>query len=56
MVNCSLDALKKSSKKKETYWKRKLVLRQASGRRKKTGKPKIGMMELFALTLSLLAR
>ena len=40
MVICSLDALKKSSKKKETGIKKEIVdmLQQASHRRKKTGK------------------
>ena len=40
MVICSLDALKKSSKKKETRMEKEIVdmLQQASQRRKKTGK------------------
>ena len=40
MVNCSLDALKKFLKKKETKIEKEIVdvLKQASGRRKKTGK------------------
>ena len=40
MVICSLDALKKSSKKKETGIEKETVevLQQASDRRKKTGK------------------
>ena len=58
MVICSLDALKKSSKKKETKIKKEIVevLQQASYRRKRTGKLKIGMMKFLALTLYLLAR
>ena len=40
MVICSLDALEKSSKKKETGIEKEIVkvLQQASDRRKKTGK------------------
>ena len=58
MVICSLDALKKSSKKKETKIKKEIVevLQQASYRRKRTGKLKIGMMKFLGLTLYLLAR
>ena len=58
MVICSLDALKKSSKKNETIRKKEIieVLQQASCHRKRTGKLKIGMMKFLALTLHLLAR
>ena len=58
MVICSLDALKKSSKKKQTRTKKEIVdmLQQASYRRRRTGKLKIGMMKFLALTLYLLAR
>ena len=58
MVICSLDALKKSSKKKQTRIKKEIVdmLQQASYRRRRTGKLKIGMMKFLALTLYLLAR
>ena len=58
MVICSLDALKKSSKKKETRIKKEVVdvLQQASYRRKRTGKLKIGIMKFLALTMNLLAR
>ena len=58
MVICSLDALKKSSKKKETRIKKEILeeLQQASYRRKRKGKLKIGMMKFLALTLYLLAR
>ena len=58
MVICSLDALKKSPKKKETKIKKEIVevLQQASYRRKRTGKLKIGMMKFLGLTLYLLAR
>ena len=58
MVICSLDALKKTSKKKETRKvKEKVkVLQQFSDRRKKTGKFKIEMIELLVLTLCFLAR
>ena len=58
MVICSLDVLKKSSKKKETRIKKEILeeLQQASYRRKRTGKLKIGMMKFLALTLYLLAR
>ena len=58
MVICSLDALKKSSKQKETRIKKEIVevLQQASYRRKRTGKLKIRMRKLLVLTLYLLAR
>ena len=58
MVICSLDALKKTSKKKETRKVKEKVkaLQQFSDRRKKTGKFKIEMIELLVLTLSFLAR
>ena len=58
MVICSLDALKKFSKQKETRIKKEIVevLQQASYRRKRTGKLKIGMMKFLGLTLYLLAR
>ena len=58
MVTCSLDALEKSSKKKETRIKKEIVevLEQARYRRKRTGEVKIGMMKFFALTVYLLAR
>ena len=58
MVICSLDALKKSSKKKQTRIKKEIVdmLQQASYRRRRTGKLKIGMMKFLALTLYLLVR
>ena len=58
MVICSLDALKKSSKKKETIIKKEIVetLQQASYRRKRTGKLKIAIMKFLALTLYLLAK
>ena len=58
MVICSLDALKESSKKKETKIKKKIfeVLKQASYRKKRTGNQKIGLMKFLALTLYLLAR
>ena len=58
MVICSLDALKKSSKKKEMRIMKKIaeVLQQASYRRKRTGNLKIGMIKFLALTLYLLAR
>ena len=58
MVICSLDALKKSSKKKETIIKKEIVemLQQASHRRKRTGKLKIAIMKFLALTLYLLAK
>ena len=58
MVICSLDALKKFSKQKETRIKKEIVevLQQASYRRKRTGKLKIGMRKFLVLTLYLLAR
>ena len=58
MVICSLDALKKSSKKKQTRIKKEIVdmLQQASYRRRRAGKLKIGMMKFLALTFYLLAR
>ena len=58
MVSCSLDAMKKSSKKKETRMKKEIVevLQQPSYRKKRTGNYKIGMMKFLALTLYLLAR
>ena len=58
MVICSLDALKKTSRKKEMRRKRDIVevLQQASYRRKRIGKLKIGMIKFLALTLYLLAR
>ena len=58
MVSCSLDAFKKSSKKKETRIKKEIaeVLQHASYRRKRTGNKKIGMMKFLALILYLLIR
>ena len=58
MVICSLDALKKSSKKKETRIKTEIVevLQQACYSKNMTGNQKIGMMKFLALTLCLLAR
>ena len=58
MVICSLGALKKPSKKKNMGIGKEIakVLHQASGRRKKGGKEKIGMIKFLALTLLLLAR
>ena len=52
---CSLDALKKSSKKKETGTEKEMIelLQQASDHRKKAGKKKIGMMKFLALNLYL---
>ena len=54
----TLDALKKSSKKKETRIKKEIVdvLQQPSYRKKRTRNYKIRMMKLLALILSLLAR
>ena len=54
---CSLDALKESSKKKETKIKKEIVevSQQASYRKKRTGKKKIGMTKLLALISYLLA-
>ena len=58
MVIRSLDALKKFSKQKKTRIKKEIVevLQQASYRRKRTGKLKIGMRKFLVLTLYLLAR
>ena len=58
MVIWSLDALKKSLKKKETRIEKEEVelLQQASYRRKRTGNQKIGTMKFLALTLYLLAK
>ena len=58
MVICSLDALKESSKKRETKIKKEIseVLQQASYRKKRTGNQKIGVKKFLALTLYLLAR
>ena len=61
MAICSLDALKKSSKKKETRIKKEIVevLQEPSYRlyrKKRTGNLKIGMMKFLALTLYFLAR
>ena len=58
MFICSLDALKKSSKKKETGTEKEIVevLQQASDRRENTGKQKIQMMKFLSRTLYLLAR
>ena len=58
MVTCSLDALKKSSKRKEMRIKKEKVevLQQTIYSRKETGMWKIGMIKLLALTLYLLAR
>ena len=58
MFICSLDALKKSSKKKETRIQNKIVevSQQTSYRRKKTGKKKIGMMKFLVLTVYLFDR
>ena len=58
MVICSLDALKKSSKKKETGIGKEIVevLQLASDRRKNTGKQKIKIMKFSSLTLYLVAR
>ena len=56
MVICSLDALKKSSKKKETETEKEIaeVLQQASDFIKKTVKERIGMMKFLArLTMTL---
>ena len=58
MVTCSLDALKKSSKRKEMIIKKEKVevLQQTIiYSRKKIGKKKIGMMRFLALTLYLVA-
>ena len=58
MFICSLDALKKSSKKKETGTEKEIVevLQQASDRRENTGKQKIQMMKFLSRTVYLLAR
>ena len=58
MAVCSLDALTKSLKKKETGIEKEIVevLRQASDRRKKKEKQKIKMMKFLAFTSHLLAR
>ena len=55
MVICSLDSVKKSSKKKEMGIEKKIVdvLQQATYRRKTEGKQKIGTMKFLALTLYL---
>ena len=52
MVTCSLDALKKCSKRKEMRIKQEKaeVLQQTIYSRKETGKQKIGMMKFLALT------
>ena len=56
MVICSLDALKKSSKKKETEIENeKVETFQKLDDPKKTGKKKIGTMKLLASTSYLLA-
>ena len=58
MVICSLDALKKPLKKKETRIEKESVevLQQASDCRKKTGKKNFGMMQFLPLTWYLLVR
>ena len=58
MVSCSLDALKKSSKRKEMRIKKEKieVLQQTVYSRKETGKQKIGMMKFLALILYLVVR
>ena len=58
MFICSLDALKKSSNKKETRIKKETVevLQQASYRRKRVGNQKIGMIKFLAFVLYFLAR
>ena len=55
MVICSLDSLKKSSKKKETGIEKKMVevLQQATDRRKRAGKKNIRTIKFLALTLYL---
>ena len=56
MVICSLDALKKSSKKKETEIENeKVETFQKLDDPKKTGKKKIGTMKFLASTSYLLA-
>ena len=52
-----MDALKKSSTKKETRIKKEIVevLQKRSYGKKRTGNWKIGMMKFLALTLCLLA-
>ena len=58
MVTCSLDALKKSLRRKESRIKNEKneVLQQRIYGRKKTEKQKIEMMKFLAMTLYLLAR
>ena len=58
MVTCSLDALKKSLRKKEKRIKKEIVevLQQLSYRKKRRGNQKIGIMKFLALTLHLFAR
>ena len=58
MFICSLDALKKVLKMKETGREKKTVgvLQQTTDRKKKARKWKIGMVKLPALTLFLLPR
>ena len=57
MFICSLDAFKKSSKKKETGIKKEIVkvLQKANHRRNGTRKLKIRVIKFLALTLYLLA-
>ena len=58
MVTCSLDALKKSSKRKRMSTKREKVevLQQTTYSKKEAEKEKIEMMKFLALTLHLVAR
>ena len=58
MVTCFLDALKESSKKKETKIKKEIVevLQQASYIKTRAGNQKIGMVKFLDLSLYLLAR
>ena len=58
MVTCSLDALKKSWKRKEMSIKKEKVemLQQSKYSRKEIGKWKKGMMKFLALTLYMVAR
>ena len=58
MVICSLDALKKSLKRKEMRMKKEKseMSQQTAYSREETGEQKIGMMKILALTLYLLAR
>ena len=58
MVTCSLDALKKSLKRKEMRMKKEKseMSQQTAYSREETGEQKIGMMKILALTLYLLAR